>query len=132
GYEYKFTYSFYIDYMLHYDGETIIFNITTLGNEDKRGFSFKLKVMENGIDLKVVDMYSDLEKKYLGKGISIAMILHVKSIFNKRIISSTNIQTYKCHIGESNSQDAIDKVWERMRKNEDAGYNEIEGYYYTK
>ena len=133
GMEYNFIYTYYTDYILAFKGESLVFNITTHDSANMNGFSFQLKIMPNGKDLKVVDMYHDEKNKStFGKGVSVAIIQHVTKKIKKRIISSTNINAYKCHSGESNSQEAIDKVWEKMREIGDVGYNEIEGYYYTK
>ena len=113
-----------------YDGETYIFDIWSKENRDKRKFSFRLKKMKNGKELKVVDLYPGT-KENLGKGISIAIINESKKIFKKRIISSSNDDEYRCHSGESNSSDAIDKVWERMLKDGMVKYNKKKDYYYT-
>lgn len=74
--------------------------------DDYKNFSFLLKELPNGTDLKVIDLFAN---KYEGCGISIPIILKAKEIFAKRIISSSN--NHKMHYSEANWQDAIDKVW---------------------
>jgi hypothetical protein len=78
--------------------------------------------MENGIDLKVVDLYPDLSKYYLGKGISIAIILEARNIFKKRIISSSNLST--SNYCEWNTPEAIEKVWKKLVKTGEAKYKQ--------
>lgn len=84
---YIFLYSFQQEYLEAYDGNVLIFEIWEEGKEQLDKFSFMLREMENGNDLKVVDLFPDSKKYYLGKGISRAMILHCKNLFVKRLIS---------------------------------------------
>ncbi|HLP13604.1 MAG TPA: hypothetical protein VK177_16840 [Flavobacteriales bacterium] len=125
---FDFLFEYYLDYISTYGGLAYIFDIWEEGRENFGKFSFQLRVMENGQDLKVVDLYPDSQKHYLGKGISIAIILHSKELFNKRIISSSNKK--KSFEGEANWQDAIEKVWKRLENNSLAGYDKENDFYY--
>ncbi|QQQ28928.1 hypothetical protein [Chryseobacterium indoltheticum] len=78
--------------------------------------------MENGNDLKVIDLFPDSKKYYLGKGISRAMILHCKNLFVKRIISEG---------GNNKWEEARTKVWERMKSNREVAYCESNDFYFT-
>lgn len=78
---YNFLYSFQQEYLEDHEGNVLIFEIWEEGKEELDKFSFMLREMENGTDLKVVDLFSDSKKYYLGKGISRAMILHCKNLF---------------------------------------------------
>lgn len=133
GINYLFYYTYEKRYIIEYHGICYEFNITESKNDISSGFSYVLRVMENGLDLKVVDLYpeTDTNSKYLGKGISIGIILHSKELFNKRIISSSN-KKLQTDYDEFNSEEAIDKVWKRLEDRELVGYNEKEGYYFTK
>ncbi len=131
GNSYKFLYNYYMDYIEGDNGNSYVFEIWSDGNENEGKFSFRLKIEKNGKDLKVVDLYPDSTKKYLGKGISIAIILESKKIFNKRIISSTNVDDKQTVQGEDNSEAAIEKVWKRLVDNDKAKYDRLNGYYYT-
>ncbi len=84
---YTFLYIFNKQYLEDHEGNVLIFEIWEKGKEELDKFSFILREMENGVDLKVVDLYPDSIGYYLGKGISRAMILHSKKLFDKRIIS---------------------------------------------
>lgn len=92
---YTFLYSFEKEYLEAHNGNVLIFDIWEQGKEELKKFSFMLKEMENGTDLKVVDLFSDSKKYYSGKGISRAMILHCKNLFEKRIISERGHKTGK-------------------------------------
>ena len=112
GIKYNFLYKYHQAYIEAYEGETYIFEIWENGREDKDKFSFCLKLMENNLDLKIVDLYPDAQKHYLGKGISIAIIKEAKSIFKKRIISSSNRNpTFD---SESRWSDSSTKVWQKL------------------
>ncbi|MCT3662781.1 hypothetical protein HZR00_09705 [Elizabethkingia anophelis] len=119
---YTFLYSFHQEYLEAHDGNVLIFKIWEEGKEELEGFSFMLREMENGTDLKVVDLFSDSKKYYSGKGISRAMILHCKNLFLKRIISER---------GKENWEEARIKVWERMKSDREVAYCETKDYYYT-
>lgn len=119
---YTFLYSFQQEYSDDHNGNILIFEIWKKGKEELDKFSFILREMENGIDLKVVDLYPDSNNCYKGKGISRAMILHCKFLFGKRIISER---------GENNSPDARNKVWERMKSDGEVAYCETKDYYFT-
>lgn len=86
-----------------------------------------LREMENGIDLKVIALFAD-NTYYLGKGISISIILKAKEIFGKRIISSSNLPPIT--VGESISELAISKVWKPLVERRKAKYCESEHHYY--
>lgn len=115
-------YSFQQEYLENYDGNILIFEIWEEEKEELDKFSFMLRKMENGTDLKVVDLFSDSRKYYLGKGISRAMILHCKNLFMKRIISER---------GNKNWEEARTKVWERMKSNGEFAYCESKDFYFT-
>lgn len=119
---YTFLYSVQKEYEEEHEGNILIFEIWEEGKEDGDKFSFILREMENGNDLKVVDLFPDRDGNYAGKGISRAMILHCKKLFEKRIISEE---------GNKNSKEARTKVWERMKSNGEVAYCESEDIYYT-
>jgi hypothetical protein len=129
GINYTYLYEYYKMYVKAYYGEAYIFNIWERGKEHDGKFSFRLKIMDNGQDLKVVDLYPDADKYYLGKGISISIIKEVKSIFNKRIISSSN--KYPTFRSESRRDDASKKVWERLVLLKEAFYDKENDYFHT-
>ncbi|MDQ8141067.1 hypothetical protein [Chryseobacterium sp. CFS15] len=119
---YIFLYSFQQEYLEAHDGNVLIFEIWEEGKEELDMFSFMLREMENGTDLKVVDLFPDSKKYYLGKGISRAMILHCKNLFVKRIISERR---------DKNWEEARTKVWERMKFNGEVAYCEFKDFYFT-
>lgn len=119
--EFTFTYQYTLKYIRAYGGNTYEFQIWEPGHEAQDRFSFQLRIMENGNDLKVVDLFGDNSNYYLGKGISIAIILEAMHIFNKRIISE--------HDGGWPA--AREKVWERMRLQGLADYDITNKYYFT-
>lgn len=119
---YTFLYSFEKEYLEAHNGTVLIFDIWEQGKEELQKFSFMLREMENGTDLKVVDLFSDSKKYYSGKGISRAMILHCKNLFEKRIISER---------GHKNWEEARTIVWERMKSNGEVAYCESKDFYYT-
>lgn len=129
GVEFTFIFEYFYEYKDYLEGMGYIFRIwnETISSNDY--FSFQLREMENGTDLKVVDLYPDREKNYIGKGISISIILKSKEIFNKRIISSSNKR--KSHPGEFNTREAIEKVWDRMVLLGLAKYDSDNDYYFV-
>lgn len=127
--EFTFIYEYYYDYLIYLNAHGYVFNIWEKGREDKSTFSFQLREMENGIDLKVTDLYADSERFYLGKGISIAMIFEAKKIFNKRIISSSNKS--RGNYTEFNTEEAIEKVWSRLVNDGLAEYDPKLDYYFV-
>jgi len=127
--QFNFLFEYYVDYIKDYGANALIFLIWEEGRESEDKFSFRLRIMENGNDLKVVDLFGDCSSYYLGKGISIAMILRSKEMFNKRIISSSN--KAKSFIGEANYKDATEKVWKRMVDSGLAEYDCLNDYYST-
>ncbi len=127
--EFAFLFEYYLDYIHDYGANAFIFLIWEKGRETEDKFSYRLRVMENGNDLKVVDLFGDCNNYYLGKGISIAIILKSKEIFNKRIISSSNkVQSYR---DEANYKPAIEKVWKKMVSKGLAGYDSENDFYFT-
>ncbi|WP_426477260.1 hypothetical protein ACP3T3_18740 [Chryseobacterium sp. CBSDS_008] len=118
---YTFLYNYQQEYLEDHNGNILIFEIWEKEKEELPKFSFSLRIMENGTDLKVVDLFAD-NKYYLGKGISIAMILLCKFLFRKRIISER---------GKDNWPDARTKVWERMKSNGEVAYCKTKDYYFT-
>ena len=127
---FNFKYRYFLDYIEEYKGEVYVFDIWSEGKEAEKKFSFQLKKMKNGKDLKVVDLYPGKDE-YKGKGISIAIINESKMIFNKRIISSSNNYKKTCHNGESNSDIAIIKVWQRMLDQGMVKYDIKNDFYFT-
>lgn len=125
------VYNFIADYSYDYDEDSeayrYIFKIYEKGREEEDSFDFMLREMENGIDLKVIALFAD-NTYYLGKGISISIILKAKEIFGKRIISSSNLRPVT--IGESISELAISKVWKPLVECGKAKYCESEHHYY--
>jgi hypothetical protein len=130
GFDHSFEYAYFFDYLVYLNSPGYVFRIWEKGREDQGFFSFQLRQMENGTDLKVVDLYPDSQKYYLGKGISIAIILESKSIFQKRIISSSNKN--KSHSREFNTPEAIEKVWKRLKLCGKADYNSEFDYYFLR
>lgn len=86
-----YKYDWFKEYNIRNNAINKIFEIWERGREDKSKFSFILREMENKKDLKVIDLFPDSEKYYLGNGIAISMILECKKLFGKRIISSSNL-----------------------------------------
>jgi hypothetical protein len=126
--KYEFTFEYYLNYHPHLKADVYFFDIWDEADTsvDIHKFSFLLRVMENGTDLKVSDLFAG---SYKGKGISIAIILRAKELFNKRIISSSNrTQSY---IGEANWKEAIEKVWNPMVSQGLARYDAENDYYYV-
>jgi hypothetical protein len=121
GLTYNFVYEYHCIFEIKLNSPAYIFKIFEKGREDESCFSFQLREMENGRDLKVVDLYPDLSKYYLGKGISIAIILEARNIFKKAIISSSNLST--SHYCEWNTPEAIEKVWKKLVITGEAKYN---------
>jgi hypothetical protein len=103
-----------------------MFDIFENDYQNQQCFSFILKVVDDNT-LKVIDLFPD--DKHIGKGISIAIILHAKELFNKRIISSSN--KFKTFPNESRFEDAEKKVWNKLVDLELALYNKDLDYYYT-
>lgn len=128
GIDYLLTYEYFYAYRDYLETTGYIFRIWEEGKNTNDYFSFQLREMENGEDLKVVDLYPGSSKYYLGKGISVAIIQEAKNIFNKRIISSSN--KHKSHSKEFNTLEAIMKVWEPMVRNGFAKYYPKGDYYY--
>jgi hypothetical protein len=122
--------NFRFEYFLHYDeylkANVYVFDIWEEGRESKPKFSFLLRVMENGTDLKVIDLFAG--EYYKGKGISVAIILNAKELFNKRITSSS--KKVKSHYSEDRWKDA-EKVWQGLVEKGFAKYDEHNDYYYT-
>ncbi len=118
---YTFLYSFQQEYLEDHYGNVLIFEIWEERKEELDKFSFMLRVMENNTDLKVVDLFSDSKKYYLGKRISRAMILHCKNLFVKRISER----------GNKNCEEARTKVWERKKSHGEVVYCESKDFYFT-
>lgn len=124
----EFIFEYHLNYHPYLKADVYFFNIWREGDEleDIYKFSFLLRVMENGKDLKVVDLFAG---NYNGEGISIAIILKSKELFQKRIISSSNKQPSSS--GEENWDEAIQKVWEPMVRQGTVAYDANKDYYYT-
>ena len=111
-----------------YNGFTYVFEVYEESKESDDSFSLILLKMENETDLKVVDLYPDSSKYYLGKGISISLLLKCREIFGKRIISSSNLKKSDNYC-EWNTPEAIDKVWNPLVKSGKAIYDQDEDLY---
>lgn len=123
----EFAYEYHRDYHSNLKADVYFFKIWKTGDDLNtiRPYSFCLRVMENGKDLKVVDMFAC---DYKGKGISIPILFEAKRIFGKKIISSSNqLPTYS---GESNWQNAIDKIWKPLLQQGFANYDAKYDHYY--
>lgn len=103
-----------------------MFDIWDQKNIKPHKYSFILEIMENGHELKVMDMFAS---DYKGGGISIPMILKAKEPFGKQIISSSN--NHRCRPGEGNWPEAIEKVWDPMVSQGLAVYNEATDRHYV-
>ncbi len=125
-------YNLVAEYSYEYDDDSeayrYIFKIFEKGRENEDSFDFMLREMENGTDLKVVALFADNNNYYLGKGISISIILKAKELFGKKIISSSNSKQVTS--GESISELAISKVWKPLVESGKAKYCETEHHYY--
>lgn len=124
---YEFIAKYVCEFNDNYDGYTYSFDVYEKSKENDSTFSLILLIMKNGIDLKVVDLYPDYHKYYLGKGISVNLILKCREIFGKRIISSNNLQ--KSQYCEWNSPIAVEKVWKPLVNSGVAVYVEEEDQY---
>ena len=126
--EFEFTFEYLIKYQKEFNAKVYFFEIwDEKENIDKiYRYSYMLRIMENGNDLKVIDLFAN---RYIGKGIGSAIILKSKELFEKRIISSSN--TKKSYPTESNWKAAIEKVWKPMMAKGLVDYNFLEDYYYT-
>lgn len=126
-------YNFLIDIAHEYSddwtGFVYILKVYEKGKEEDDFFSVILREMENGSELKVVDLYPDRNKYYLGKRISINIILFLKEYFKKRIISSSNNK--HSEYCEFNSDIAIKYVWEKLRSFNKVEYCRTRDVYYT-
>lgn len=124
----EFIFEYYLNHHPHLKSDVYFFDIWRDGDdlENLHKFSFLLRVMENGRDLKVVDLFAG---DYKGKGISIPIILKSKQLFNKRIISSSN--RIKSYSGEANWGEAIEKVWKPLVSQGLAKYDTEKDYYFV-
>ncbi len=125
---FKFTYEYFEEYSVTLKANGIYFRIyeENDGIDPMYHFEYALRVMENNTDLKVVDLFA---KKYIGLGISRAIILKSKEIFQKRIISSSN--KFPSYIGEANWPESIDKVWKPLVSRGLANYDIKNDYYFV-
>jgi hypothetical protein len=124
-----YKYDWFEEYNIRNNAINKIFEIWERGREDKSKFSFILREMENKKDLKVIDLFPDSEKYYLGNGIAISMILECKKLFGKRIISSSNL--FPSSTNEARWEDATKKVWEKLVNQELAKYDSKKDIFYT-
>lgn len=98
---------------------------TYLSNDaDDDWFDFKVALLENNT-LKVTDMFISKES-HRKKGIPEALILEVKRIYNKQVISSSN---KKPKILGEWRRDEASKAWERLVSQGKAKYDEEEDIY---
>jgi hypothetical protein len=124
----EFVFEFFQSYHKELKAYIYSFDIWKEGDEIETShrFNFMLRIMENDKDLKVVDLFAN---RYKGCGISKAIILKSKDLFNKRIISCSN--KFPTYIGEQNWEEAILKVWRPMVNKGLANYNTEGDYYYV-
>ena len=127
GINYSFIFSYSLCFHTGLNFFVYDFEILEIGRELETRFTCLFKIMDNGKDLKSIDLFPP--EYYKGKGISIAVILKAKDLFNKRIISSSNDK--ETHSGEMRWEDATEKVWKRMVANGLAKYDHENDYYYT-
>jgi len=121
----EFTYCYYLFHNKTYNFDTYAFTIWDENDKaGKRKADFSLLIMDDHIHLKVIDLFMN---DYRGKGIATAIILKAKEIFGKTIISSSN--TVKSFTGESNSLDAIERVWRPLAEKGLAYYDQANDYY---
>lgn len=121
-----FTYEYYLYYFKDIKVNTYSFDIWDENDLKPFKYSFILEILENGQDLKVMDLFAG---DYQGMGISIPIILKAKELFGKRIISSSNANWSRP--GESNWEEAIEKVWEPMVNQGLAEYRDNDDRYYV-
>lgn len=124
--QHKFIFYGFPYYNSYYKAQVYNFDVWEEGHELEPKFSFILMPMENGRDMKSIDLLAG--PYYNRKGISDAIILKAKELFNKRIISSSN--KVKFHYSEIRKPDA-DRVWQRLVKKSLAEYDVENDYYYT-
>lgn len=123
----RFEYTYFLDTKLK-NREIYSFDIYEKGRENDSKFSFMLEKVDDNM-LKVIDLFPDTEKYYLGNKISISIILEAKKIFNKTIRSSSN--RYPKYIGEMRFEPAEIYVWKPLVEMGLAKYNEEKDFYYT-
>ncbi len=124
---YDFLFIYDQEYHASIEANIYRFKIWEEGKETDSCFEILFKIIDNGSDLKVIDLFPP--DYYRGKGISIAGILKAKEIFKKRIISSSNHA--KSEIHEARWDDATEKVWKRLVDRKLAKYNIAKDYYFT-
>lgn len=122
----EFIYGYFPFYNETYQIDTIAFLIWDKNEPRKDKADMSLLVMDDGVHLKVIDLFM---KSYAGRGIAPAIILEAQKLFGKRIISSSNSKKYKTFYSEANWQEAIDRVWEPLRKQGLAEYDDTKDYY---
>lgn len=116
----KGEYFFKIDSYEHNGLTRFVFNICDKNGDfsDSNNYSYVLVKIPNTRELKIIDMYANDFKKC---GISIPIILKSKEIFREyTVISSSNKSKY--FHDESNSEIAIQLIWEPMVKQGLADY----------
>lgn len=122
----EFTYGYFPFYNKTHNFQTVAFQIWDEQHPEKVKADISLLVMDDDIHLKVIDL---MMNDYQGFGIAPAIILEVRELFCKTIISSTNNTAHKSFTSEANWQEAIDKVWDPLRKQGLAEYDSNRGYY---
>lgn len=125
--EFQFLYTYKKIYQAKIKSQVYCFEIWEGGRESEEKFTCNFKIMENDEDIKLIDLFPP--DYYRGKGISIAIILKAKELFNKRIISSSNIK--RTFIGEMRWKDATEKVWKRMVDDGIASFDPKNDIFYT-
>ena len=120
---------FQFEYFRHFNNtyrfDTYAFSIWAgEGEPDGNAADFSLLIMNDGIHLKVIDLFM---KDYSGKGIAIAIILKAREIFGKKIISSSN--TNKSFTSEANWPEAIQRVWQPLVDQGLAHYDAFNDHY---
>ena len=94
------------------------------GDKEEVWFDFKIALIDNSI-IKVTDMFIGKEEHRM-KGIPEALILEVKRLYNKKVISSSN---KKPIILSEWRRIEADKVWKRLVRLNKAKYDELNDIY---
>jgi hypothetical protein len=121
----QFTYEYFRHYNQTEKFDTYAFLIWDEKDcSGKQKADFSLLIMDDGIHLKVIDLFT---KDYQCKGIAVSIILKAKEIFGKRIISSSN--TKKNFRGEANWSQAVERIWLPLSEQGLAFYNAENDYF---
>jgi hypothetical protein len=122
----NFDYYFTFD---RFEGRVIWdFSVFPAGIDSITPFSFALTIINESI-AKVTVMDRNNMEVYRAKGIPEAMIILCKKLTTRNILSSSNHQPSKLLPEEFRTPPAT-KVWERLKKNNLANYNEHSDTYH--